>query len=97
MLCLQAITNNADIEEFVTASSERYPYHATFADLEDSGPFQPACTVDEVTAIATCIATECGRLPDEEVLNCILNKCADVLHAASQACISCFSFDARVS
>ncbi len=74
----------------------QYPYQASFVDLTGGPPSpQPACTVEEVTAIGICVQqSTCTNLTGIAFINCTTVECQDVLFDTSVSCRLCSGSEA---
>lgn len=85
VMCVQEFWLESDFASLLSATKNTLGN----ALRPDPKPGTGTCTAAQLTALATCQATECGELSGGDLVGCLQGQCRNEIQALPGACLGC--------
>lgn len=92
ILCVQEVWTPEDVSALQGATAGTWPNNIFPAPQPDSNPGEPACTASDqplLTALRTCVETNCADVCTDQLISCVLTECVTELTAVPGDCQTC--------
>ncbi len=89
MLAVQEVWRPEDVDAVEAATADTLPNQIFLDPMPDPNPGPPACTLPDLDPLQQCIDQHCSGVPDDDVVDCVLENCGAQFGALSGDCQSC--------
>jgi endonuclease/exonuclease/phosphatase family metal-dependent hydrolase len=89
VLCVQEFWRSGDVDALASAAASSLPHQLFPAPQPDTNPGAPACQASDLTALETCVNTNCADACDDQIVDCALTNCQVELLGIPSECQAC--------
>ncbi len=93
LVCVQEFWLPEHVTMLEDAAAETFPNQLFLEPMPDLNPGEPACvdTDTDFLAFETCARNHCGNVPNDDLVDCVLDSCGDEYGAVTPECRICIS------